>query len=335
MQIIKPMATHMPHNCTSEQFIERIGRTCYKSEDKITNESASRFVAGLIKSRHWAMLEHEIIYMILTPGVMDSFCNDLRYMNISTEFLDFTCIKNSPYNVMSGNIRAFYDIFDQYVNSPDKGESHIPIDYVIALVKASYPWGFEGIPMPVSIQHLDLTKAPENRILLRDEFIDTFKDNPTVLFRHLNHTVRFTVDRGVTHELCRHRKVAYAMESTRYCNYSKGKFGNELTVIEPLFYKDSPEDYEIWKRGCEQDEKIYFELTDRENNPRTAQEARDNLPHSIKADLIMTTTEEEWQHIVNLRAIGTTGAPHPQAKEAVDLWAKQLVDITNGRVKYI
>jgi thymidylate synthase (FAD) len=119
------------------------------------------------------------------------------------------------------------------------------------------------------------------------------------------------------------------MESTRYCNYSKGKFGQEITVIEPCFYKPGSGAYAIWKEGCEQAEKAYFKLIALD---RKAQEARDNLPTSVKTDLIMTATENEWQHIINLRYHGTTGAPHPQMKEVMSIAYPLLVADSEGRL---
>lgn len=325
MKIIKPAATPMPHDCSPQQFIEKIGRVTYKTEDKITDDSAAKFVDRLIKSKHWAMLEHEIAYLILNKDVMNFFWNTLRLYNISTEFLDVTNLPARDYIVLSGSIRAFHDIFQAY-----QPHLHIKeINYVLTMVKTFHPWAFEDIE---ESRYDTSDVADHGHIFTRDEFIDFCNDDKEygskILFRHLNHTVKFTVDRGTTHEFCRHRRVAYAMESTRYVNYSKGKYGSEITVIEPLFFTPGSPDYEVWKNSCEQAERAYMLLIQN----RTPQEARTVLPNSTKADLIMTATEEEWQHFINLRAIGTTGAPHPQAREAASLWAEQLAEITNGRV---
>ena len=117
------------------------------------------------------------------------------------------------------------------------------------------------------------------------------------------------------------RVFSFAQESTRYCNYSKGKFGNEITVIKPCFWNEDTEVFNEWKMGCEESEKSYFILL---NEGATPQEARDVLPTSVKADIIMTTNIREWIHILELRALGTTGKPHPQMEEVMIPLAKEL-----------
>lgn len=155
-------------------------------------------------------------------------------------------------------------------------------------------------------------------------------------------TVIFTVDRGVSHELVRHRMASFAQESTRYCNYSKDKFGNEITVIEPVFFQDISEQtkatvrevmdgepigrsemfeegitsniqqYANWYSACRKAEKNYFRMLE---NGATPEQARDVLPTSLKTNIVITTNFREWRHIFDLRAAGITGKPHPQMKE--------------------
>ena len=329
MQIQKPNAVYMDHNCTPEQFIEKIGRTCYKSEDKITEDSAKGFVSRLIKSKHWAMLEHETVYTIMDPNVAEIFLNELFHQNIPTDYLITTYRGHNFETVVSGSIRAFHDIFEAYYPNCDGNPPCVSMNYMFKEIKTLYPWAFEDIPDPL----FKITVPNEtntNKALTREQFVERFKDYPNILFRHLTHTVRFSVDRGVTHEFCRHRRTSYAMESTRYVSYNKGKYGSEITVIEPSFYEPESEAYKTWKEGCLHDEKIYMELTNNLN--RAAQEARDNLPHSVKAELIMTATESQWQHFIDLRDLGLTGKPHPQAQEAAHIWGDILTEITNGRV---
>lgn len=165
--------------------IEKVGRTCYKSEDKITNDSAIKFVAGLIKRGHEAMIEHNCL------------------------------------------------------------------------------------------------------------------------------SVRFICDRGVSHELVRHRLASFGQESTRYCNYSSDKFGNEITVIQPLFFDSmgNPALYLIWVKAMEDAEKHYFKLLEYE---ATAQEARTVLPNSLKTEIVVTMNLREWRHFFKLR---TESVAHPQMRE--------------------
>ena len=132
------------------------------------------------------------------------------------------------------------------------------------------------------------------------------------MIEHSSLSVKFVVDRGVSHELVRHRIASFAQESTRYCNYSKDKFGNEITVIKPCFLDEDTENYRIWKSSCEAAEKAYFAMLD---NDATPQEARSVLPNSLKTEICMTANLREWRHFFKLRALGITGKPHPQMLE--------------------
>ena len=156
-------------------------------------------------------------------------------------------------------------------------------------------------------------------------------ERDAVLRKHLTHTVVFTCDRGVSHEFVRHRPCSFAQESTRYCNYSHDKFGNEITVIEPCYWADgkNPGMFAKWKEACEAAEKAYFEMT---ADGAAPQEARSILPNSLKTELVMTATEDEWQHIVNLRHHGTTGSPHPQMKEVMAIAMPLLAEASDGRI---
>lgn len=137
------------------------------------------------------------------------------------------------------------------------------------------------------------------------------------MLEHASMTVRFTVDRGVSHELVRHRVASFAQESTRYCNYSQEKFGEEITVIEPCFWNDGyPSNtwhlMNEWKMAMEVAEKQYFTLLNMGAKP---EEARSVLPNSLKTEVIMTANLREWRHFFKLRAAEETGKPHPQMLE--------------------
>ena len=137
------------------------------------------------------------------------------------------------------------------------------------------------------------------------------------MIEHAYMAVRFTVDRGVSHELVRHRVASFAQESTRYCNYSKDKFGNELTFINPCFWSD---DYPSntwalmnqWKIDMEHAEEAYMRMIRMGASP---QEARTVLPNSIKTEVVMTANMREWRHFFRLRAACETGPAHPQMLE--------------------
>ena len=131
------------------------------------------------------------------------------------------------------------------------------------------------------------------------------------VLEHGSITVRFIVDRGVSHELVRHRMASFSQESTRYCNYGKGKFGNELTFIQPCF-NETTWDYVIydqWLAACKFVESTYLQML---ANGATPQEARSILPNSLKTEVVMTTNPRDWRHIFSLRC---DRAAHPQMRE--------------------
>lgn len=146
------------------------------------------------------------------------------------------------------------------------------------------------------------------------ELIKSFKHESTL--EHATITVKFITDRGVSHELVRHRIASFTQESTRYCNYSKDKFGSEITVIEPFFYTYSytQDDktsilYDSWKRACIAAENEYFFQLESGARP---QEARAVLPNSLKTEIVVTANIREWRKIFELR---TSKEAHPQIRQ--------------------
>lgn len=129
------------------------------------------------------------------------------------------------------------------------------------------------------------------------------------VLEHEKLTVKFICDRGVTHEIVRHRIASYSQESTRYCNYSKDKFGNELTFIRPCFWDDDSEGYAVWKQAMEEIEKTYVKLISLGAKP---EEARSILPNSLKTEIVCTMNLREWRHFFRLR---TAERAHPQIRE--------------------
>lgn len=137
------------------------------------------------------------------------------------------------------------------------------------------------------------------------------------VLEHFSITVRFICDRGVSHEIVRHRIASYCQESTRYCNYSKDGFGNEITVIEPSYLDGRPDEYGLWYIACKNAEDSYFALL---SCGCTPQEARAVLPNSLKTEVVMTANLREWRHFLKLRC---SRAAHPQMRElAVQLLTK-------------
>lgn len=129
------------------------------------------------------------------------------------------------------------------------------------------------------------------------------------VLEHEKLTVKFICDRGVTHEIVRHRIASYSQESTRYCNYSKDKFGNELTFIRPCFWADDSVEYAVWKQTMEEIEKTYVKLISLGAKP---EEARSILPNSLKTEIVCTMNLREWRHFFRLR---TAERAHPQIRE--------------------
>lgn len=260
------------------KVIELAGRTCYKSEDKITEDSAKNFVDRMIKSRHGAMLEHGTVYLTIpNTNITD---NELyRYIS-------------SPYfNVFRGDYDTYITTNYRVIIENDWNES---IKYITAPSK----------------------------------------------FHERRTTVKFICDRGVSHEFVRHRVFSFAQESTRYCNYTKDKFSNELTFIIPCWIKDleegnyrDPRQYfhtkhyntanyasGLWFYNCLDVESLYTDLIEEGWKP---QEARSILPNSLKTELIMTGFNSDWQNFFKLRCAPNA---HPQAKELADMLKDKFYD---------
>lgn len=138
------------------------------------------------------------------------------------------------------------------------------------------------------------------------------KSGHEAMLEHASVTVKFVVDRGISHELVRHRLASFAQESTRYCNYSKDDFGSEITFIIPEYLDYKSAGWNTWKETMKACEDSYFKLLDIGLTP---QEARAVLPNSLKTEVVMTANLREWRHFFKLRALGTTGKPHPQMLE--------------------
>ena len=141
------------------------------------------------------------------------------------------------------------------------------------------------------------------------------------MLEHYSFTVKFICDRGVSHELVRHRIASFAQESSRYCCYAKDKFGKELTFINPCFWEPDSDNYARWFHEMDESEKTYLAMIE---NGATPEQARDILPTSIKTEIVMTANLREWRHFFKLRAEGVTGKPHPQMLEITIPLLKEL-----------
>lgn len=147
------------------------------------------------------------------------------------------------------------------------------------------------------------------------------KGGHEAMLEHSQLSVRFIVDRGVSHELVRHRIASFAQESTRYCNYSKDKFDGGLTFIKPCFWSDALQEngvfckdkmYDAWLSQMAYAEDSYMTLIELGAKP---EEARTVLPNSLKTEVVMTANYREWRNFFKLRAARFTGPAHPQMEE--------------------
>ena len=290
MKIINAQASVLVENDPIKK-IEKCGRVCYKSEDKITEDSAEKFVANIIKRGHEAVLEHASFIFQVSYNVYEDlrekvmFVEDLYPVKMYLRFTD------SEGYIVSGNVRAWRDFFRF---------SGVPL-YMNDFVEAN-PILF---PEFMSVFPSNL-KGGKRRIrqISTNDLVSTYQR-----LVHEDVSVKFICDRGISHEIVRHRPASFCQESTRYCNYSKDGFGGEITVIKPMSFDCSDSPYRIWKRSCENAETAYFDLLDEGCTP---QEARDVLPNSLKTELIMTAPLMEWCHFFNLRM---SPAAHPQMQE--------------------
>lgn len=145
------------------------------------------------------------------------------------------------------------------------------------------------------------------------------------VIEHVSVTVRFIVDRGVSHELVRHRLASYSQESTRYCNYGSDKFGDEITVIQPPFFIGASPTYALWYQTCLIAERAYLSLLQMGAKP---EEARSVLPNSLKTEIVMTANLREWRHVFKMR---TSPRAHPQMREVMvpllELMALELPEV--------
>lgn len=270
MKLIKPNVVILEQQSGLDGMykqIELAGRTCYKSEDKITEDSAKAFVDRMIASGHGAMLEHGTVYLAIpkttyAPEAINTYLhNPYSRVNECNEFI-FT---------------------DKY---GDKVSAWCVTTNYRVLVENDCLEDLEFFCEP--------TKFHEKRI-----------------------TVKWTCDRGISHEFVRHRVFSFAMESTRYCNYSKDKFGKEVTFIEPIWYENSNDIVKtIFQTDLKSFELSYMSLL---QAGLTAQQARQVLPNALKTELVMTGFESDWKHFFSLRSpkYGAKGV-HPDAAYLAD-----------------
>ncbi len=261
--------------------IERCGRVCYKSEDKISPESAIPFIKGIIKRGHESVLEMASIVLEVSvdgESIMHKFFERIP------RFCQADKLERRRY-LISGNPRSFRDL----------ARGHKDLKLVKAMMKVltqAYPVLFEDLAPSRGWIPQDGVSV---RLLHPDE-IDSLPIE--YLLKHRNLLVHFTINRAVSHELVRHRVASYLQESQRYCRYGESKFGGEVAFIKPCFYEPGSHEYDLWHQAMEQAENIYLELL----KTSSPQAARTVLPNSCKTEIMVHATLAEWSHILKLRA---------------------------------
>ena len=277
--------------------IEQVARVCYKSEDKICEGSAVKMVGALVRSHHYAMLEHGSIIMEVGVEPYSFIINTIRKLQEEygvESMLRYTDVFYSGRYIVSGNLRMWLE-FVEYISM-----LHLPMYGGIwkALEADKYKPVFDAYRWE-NLTGGDMVKVVDPEYLTDKERLV-----------HEDLSIKFIVDRGVSHEIVRHRKASFAQESTRYCNYGKS---GEVAFILPCFLGSDRDTMRgVWEHNCSESEIAYHTMIQLGAKP---QEARDVLSTSVKTEVVMTANLNEWIHFFNLRAIGTTGAPHPQMLE--------------------
>ena len=290
MKIINAQASVLVENDPIKK-IEKCGRVCYKSEDKITEDSAEKFVANIIKRGHEAVLEHASFIFKVSRSVYEDLRGKVNFVENHYPVKLYLRFTDSEGYIVSGNVRAWRDFF-RFSGVPPYMNDFVEANPILfPEFKSDSPFNLEGGEWSI-------------RQISTNEIVSTYQR-----LVHEDVSVKFICDRGISHEIVRHRPASFCQESTRYCNYSKDGFGGEITVIKPMSFDCSDSPYRIWKRSCENAETAYFDLLDEGCTP---QEARDVLPNSLKTELIMTAPLMEWCHFFNLRM---SPAAHPQMQE--------------------
>ena len=247
--------------------IEWAGRHCYKSHDKITEDSAKEFVDRMICSKHGAMLEHGTVYLKGRAVYDDNGILEVP-KNLFPDFFE-----RNKYSIV------------RKIESEDMCNWYITTNLRV-IIENNLTECLEYICEPTEIH--------EKRI-----------------------TARFTCDRGVSHEIVRHRVMSFAQESQRYVGYDKEKFGSEVTFIKPHWYDEEFPACLTWVESLKDAEQKYMDL--REAGLK-AQDARGVLPNATKTEIVVTGFESDWEHFFELR---TAGAAHPDMRKlALELQEK-------------
>ena len=273
--------------------IEGCGRICYKSEDKITPESAEPFIRSIIKHGHNSVTEMAVLTLKIQ---YDTESIASKFFHLMPKYLIVDIVEKKEL-LVSGSIRAFREL---YKSNPTVKMVKAIAEYL----SRRHPLFFEDL-LP------DRGLLKQEGVVVEKVPLETVDSFPAeLLARHRHVAVLFVVNRAVTHEIVRHRPVSYLQESQRYCRYSQDKFGNEVTFIKPMFFKENTEEYSLWEKAMQETENIYLKLLE----TSSPQAARTVLPNSCKTEIITFANLLEWLHIFKLR---TSKGAEPSMREVM------------------
>lgn len=274
--------------------IEMCGRVCYKSEKKIEEGSAEKFVANIIKRGHEAVLEHGSFIFEATYDLYHEIRVVISEMETNIGFVSFLRFTNDNNRfIVSGNVRAWRNFFKSW------------FEYYGWIQNDMKKFIKENPILFPEFQNVKFFGKSKGLKPLKVTDLQTENEKLT----HWDVTVKFVTDRGISHELVRHRVASFCQESTRYCNYSRDDFGKEITFIIPPFLDYKSVGWNVWKDTMKACEDAYFKLLE---IGLTAQEARGVLPTNLKTEVVMTENLKYWLHFFTLR---TANAAHPQMTE--------------------
>lgn len=296
--------------------IETAGRTCYKSEAKITTDSAKNFTKKLINSGHTAMVEHAQFVFLILDDIYFEELRKCKYLNCTHEYID-----GKNFNIVSGNVRAINDL-DFEVGEP----------LLTKLIYSGYEelvYGSNEMLNEMLDDHIWRDYVQEQIVLMNNIFDLNEDITRSELMNHCYYTLKFICDRAVTHEIVRHRTFSFAQESQRYVDYNKSADG--ITFIKPEWLDNtSEESVATFLESLNTSEMAYRELRAQGVPP---QAARGVLPNATKTEIVVTGSLKDWCHFFDLRASNKLGRPHPDimklAKEAMNLIEDDLIDNHN------
>ncbi len=281
--------------------IERCGRICYKSEDKITLDSAGPFIKRIIERGHESVLEMAHLVMEIT---VESNSIMHKFFERIPRFCQADRLDKKRY-LLSGNPRAFRDLARDYSDLK-------VVKAILKILTEKYPVLYEDL-IP---KHGWIPQDGISIRLLEPKEIDELPLD--YLIKHRTLLVHLVVNRAVTHELVRHRVASYLQESQRYCRYGESKFGGEVAFIRPCFFRDDTNEFQLWRKAMEETEKIYLQLL----KTSSPQAARTVLPNSCKTEIMVNATLAEWMHITRLRA---SKAADPSMREIMIMLLNDFV----------